>query len=49
MKIIELYAKWTEETIGDIAEEPFTKLSEWRGDMVEGFVKFCLKEYSQTK
>ena len=40
MNIEQLYKKWAD---GE-NDHPFTKSSEWRGDMVKGFVKFCLKE-----
>lgn len=40
MNIEELYKKWT---AGE-EENPFTKDEQWRGDMVKGFVTFCINE-----
>jgi len=39
-EIKKLYKKWT---AGEW-DEPFTTTTTWRGDLVEGFVKFCLKD-----
>ena len=42
MNINELYDKWT---AGDFEKDnPFIAKSEWKGNMVYGFVSFCLKE-----
>lgn len=40
MNIRQLYKKWT----GGETENPFTKDEQWRGDMVKGFVSFCINE-----
>ena len=43
-KIKELYKKWT---AGE-KDNPFTKDETWRGDMVKGFVTFCINETTQS-
>lgn len=39
MDIEKLYKKWT---AGDRDNNKFTKNELWRGDMVKGFVVFCI-------
>ena len=40
-----LYKKWT---AGE-KDNPFTEDEKWRGDIVKGFVEFCIKEMEGEK